>query len=63
MEYDREEAGEIIVEQAKEIEELKDRIDKAIEYIGIDKDILSSCGIYDVNGIEVYKILKGSDKE
>ena len=43
--------------------QLLDRIDKAIEYLGIDEDILKTCEIYDVNGIEVYKILQGSDKE
>lgn len=39
------------------------RIDKAIEYLGINEEILETCGIYDVNGIEIYKILQGSDKE
>ena len=46
----------------EEKENYKSRIDKAIEYLGIDEDILKTCEIYDVNGIEVYKILQGSDK-
>ena len=40
----------------------KSRNEKAIEHLGIDEDILKTCEIYDVNGIEVYKILQGSDK-
>lgn len=40
----------------------KGRNEKAIEYLGINEEILETCEIYDVNGIEVYKILQGSDK-
>lgn len=48
---------------AKEIVELNQRIDKAIEYLGINEEILKTCEIYDVNGIEVYKILQGEKNE
>ena len=37
----------------------ENRIKKAIDYIGIDDDILKTCGMVDVNGIELLKILKG----
>ena len=52
-----------IKEQDKEIERLHSIIKEAIEYIGIDENITNSCDMFDVNGIELYKILKGSDKE
>lgn len=48
---------------SSQVDELQARIDKAIEYMGINEEILKTCEIYDVNGIEVYKILQGSDKE
>lgn len=37
----------------------ENRIKKAIDYIGIDDDILETCEMVDVNGIELLKILKG----
>ena len=43
--------------------ELLTKIDRAIEYIGLNEEDLKIYDIYDVNGIELYKILKGSDKE
>ena len=49
------------IKQSEELDNLINRIDKAIEYLGIDEDILNTCEIYDVNGIKVYKILKGED--
>ena len=45
----------------KERDELQDRIDKAIEYIGLNKEDLKLYDIYDVNGIELSKILRGKD--
>ena len=48
------------------LEIFQDRINKTIEYLencGIDKEILKVCNMYDVNGIEVMKILKGDDNE
>lgn len=51
------------LEYAKRIEkDYKTKFDKVIKCLGIDEDILNTCEIYDVNGIEVYKILQGSDK-
>jgi len=41
--------------------DLQDRIDKAIEYIGINEEDLKLYDIYDVNGIELLKILRGKD--
>lgn len=46
---------------SSENDELQERIDKAIEYLGINEEILETCEIYDVNGIEVYKILQGNN--
>lgn len=34
-------------------------INKAIDYIEIDKELEECCGIIDVNGIELLKILRG----
>lgn len=49
------------LEYAKRIEkDYKTKFDKVIEYLGIDEEILETCEIYDVNGIEVYKILQGN---
>ena len=44
----------------EEKEDYKSRCEKAIEYLGINEEILETCEIYDVNGIEVYKILQGN---
>lgn len=43
------------------IEELQERIDKAIEYIGLNEEDLKLYDIYDVNGIELLNILRGED--
>lgn len=43
--------------QQKENEKYKQIINKVIEYIGIDEDIEKTCEMYDVNGIEILKIL------
>ena len=59
----KEDKSKMFETAVKRNNQLLDRIDKAIEYLGIDEDILKTCEIYDVNGIEVYKILQGSDKE
>ena len=42
----------------------KEVFDKAIEYLkdcGIDKEMMEVCSMYDVNGIEMMKILKGGE--
>lgn len=44
-------------------EELQERIDKAIEYIGLNDEDVKLYDIYDVNGIELLKILRGEDNE
>lgn len=50
-----------VVDKAKWNEMIyKSRNEKAIEYLGINEEILETCEIYDVNGIEVYKILRGN---
>lgn len=59
----KEDKSKMFETAVKRNNQLLDRIDKAIEYLGIDEDILKTCEIYDVNGIEVYKILQGVDKE
>ena len=43
--------------------ELKKQVDKAIEYIGLDEEDLKLYDIYDVNGIELIKILRGKNEE
>jgi hypothetical protein len=40
----------------------KEKIEKALTYIGLDEGLLNTCKMYDVNGIEIYKILIGRDK-
>ena len=52
------EENERLVELCNKLEDYKSRNEKAIEYLGINEEILETCEIYDVNGIEVYKILK-----
>ena len=47
----------LLEKQQKENEKYKQIINKAIEYIGIDEDIEKTCEMYDVNGIEILKIL------
>ena len=47
----------LIEKQQKENEKYKQIINKAIEYIGIDEDTEKTCEMYDVNGIEILKIL------
>lgn len=52
--------------QLKQRDEVIDEISKFIEDNGIDKEMFESCGMYDVNGIEIYKILqkyKGDNNE
>ncbi len=50
-------------ELVRQNKDYKEKFDKTIEYLGIDEKILETCEVYVVNGIEVYKILQGSDKE
>ena len=40
----------------------KEKIKKAIEYIGIDDELKKCCDVFDVNGIEILKILEGGNK-
>ena len=47
----------LLEKQQKENEKYKQIINKVIEYIGIDEDIEKTCEMYDVNGIEILKIL------
>lgn len=44
-------------EQLKQRDEVIDEISEFIEENGIDEKMASACNIYDVNGIEIYKIL------
>lgn len=56
---------EEFLEYLKQLELKKQRIDKAIEYLedsGIDNLMMKYCNIYDVNGIELMKILRGKDE-
>lgn len=48
-----------ILTMNSENSDYKKKIEKALAYIGLDEDLLKTCEIYDVNGIEVYKILQG----
>lgn len=41
--------------------ELQHKLDKAIEYIGLNDEDVKLYDIYDVNGIELYKILRGEE--
>ena len=50
-------------QMASELAQERKRNKKAIECMNSSQEILDTCNIYDVNGIEVYKILKGVDKE
>lgn len=57
---------EVIKYMQEEIDILKARINKAIEYIencGINKDILETCKNYDVNGIDLLNILRGNNEK
>lgn len=49
-------------ELVRQNKDYKEKFDKIIKCLGIDEEILETCGIYDVDGIEVYKILQGVDK-
>ena len=42
------------------VEYLQDVIKEAIEYMGINLDTLKTCEVVDVNGVEVYNILRKS---
>lgn len=44
--------------QFEQRDEVIDEINKFIEENGIDKEMAEICGRYDVNGIEIYKILQ-----
>ncbi len=49
-------------ELVRQNKDYKEKFDKIIECLGINEEILETCGIYDINGIEIYKILQGVDK-
>lgn len=54
----------IIRDLQEEKQQLKERIDKAIEYLkgcGIDKEMMEVCQNYDINGIEMMQILEGAE--
>lgn len=59
----KEDKSKMFETAVKRNNQLLDRIYNAIEYLDIDEEILETCEIYDVNGIEVYKILKGENNE
>lgn len=59
----RSELIDYVIELQEENSGYERKIDKAVEYLGINEEILETCEIYDVNGIEVYKILKGEDND
>lgn len=51
----------ILKAQDKNIKKLQHRLDKAIKYIGLNEEDLNLYDIYDVNGIKIFKILRGED--
>lgn len=51
-------ANSIINEQIEMISEKEEKIKKIIDYIGIDKETEECCEMFDVNGIEILKIVK-----
>ncbi|MBO5843456.1 MAG: hypothetical protein J6Q96_01150 [Bacteroidales bacterium] len=54
----------IIRDLQEEKQQIKERINKAIEYLkgcGIDKEIMEVCQNYDINGIEMMQILEGAE--
>ena len=53
------ETNSMIMKVLKEHEGIIDRINKEIEDNGIDEDTVKNCNIYDINGITIYKIIKG----
>lgn len=53
------ETNSMIMKVLKEHEDIIDRINKEIEDNGIDEDTIKNCNIYDINGITIYKIIKG----
>ena len=53
------ETNSMIMKVLKEHEDIIDRINKEIEDSGIDEDTVKNCNIYDINGITIYKIIKG----
>lgn len=53
------ETNSMIMKVLKEHEDIIDRINKEIEDNGIDEDIVKNCNMYDINGITIYKIIKG----
>lgn len=53
------ETNSMIMKVLKEHEDIIDRINKEIEDNGIDEDTVKNCNIYDINGITIYKIIKG----
>lgn len=56
----------LINEFVKQLDILTNRNYKAIEYLkgcGIDEEMMEACDMYDVNGIELLKILEGNEKE
>lgn len=53
------ETNSMIMKVLKEHEDIIDRINKEIEDNGIDEDTVKNCNIYVINGITIYKIIKG----
>ena len=56
-----EELYEAYLNVSQERYKYKQVIDKIKEYIkdnGIDKEMVECCNIYDINGIDIYKILE-----
>ena len=59
LKEEKEKLGKLYYEANENCIKYENRIKKAIDYIAIDDDILETCGMFDVNGIELLKILKG----
>lgn len=52
-----------IDELNKRLDKKNKKIDKAIEYIGLNEEDIKIYDIYDVNGVELFKILRGKDND
>ena len=50
-------------EYKKALKEKCDAIDKVIEYIGLNEEDIKLYDIYDVNSIELLKILRGTNED
>ena len=58
-----EKVKEDYIKSLDKLDVLENRNNKAIEYIGLNEEDLKLYDIYDVNGIELLKILRGETNE